>query len=321
MLRVASLYLPADLLDHLRPHLEALGALAGGTLDDWAGQADRNPPVLHPRTRTGADRQWIEKHPAYTEMERLAFSRFGMAALSHRGGVLGWPAPMPPAAKYLLTYLFVQAEFGLMCPLSMTDSLTRTLRRFGDPALVARYLPALTSQDMDVLHQGAMFMTEQGAGSDVGATSVRAEPGADGMWRLTGDKWFCSNADADLAMGTGAAGRCAGWAGGSRAVPAAAHAAGWTAQSLPDRAAEIEAGHAVDGERGDPPGRCDGLAGRRSRRRVPADGGHGKQLPPIERRAGGRADAPRGDGGAVRGGPPRRVRTPPGRHAADCSGS
>ena len=200
LLRLASLYLPSDLLDHLRPHLEALGALAGGALDEWAGQADCNPPVLHPRTRTGEDLQRIEKHPAYTEMERLAFSRFGMAALSHRGGVLGWPAPMPPAAKYLLTYLFVQAEFGLMCPLSMTDSLTRTLRRFGDPALVARYLPALTSQDMDVLLQGAMFMTEQGAGSDVGATSVRAEPRDDGSWALTGDKWFCSNPDAGLAM-------------------------------------------------------------------------------------------------------------------------
>ncbi len=200
LLPIASLYLPPDLLEHLHPHLDRLGALAGGALDELAGQADRNPPVLHPRTRTGDDVQWIEKHPAYTEMERLAFGRFGLAALSHRSGVLGWPTPMPPAAKYLITYLFVQAEFGLMCPVSMTDSLTRTLRRFGDPALVARYLPALTSQDMDALHQGAMFMTEQGAGSDVGATAVQAEPRADGSWALTGDKWFCSNPDADLAM-------------------------------------------------------------------------------------------------------------------------
>jgi acyl-CoA dehydrogenase len=53
--------------------------------------------------------------------------------MSHRAGVLGWPQPMPPAAKYALTYLFVQAEFGLCCPLSMTDSLTRTLRKFGEP--------------------------------------------------------------------------------------------------------------------------------------------------------------------------------------------
>ena len=198
--RLASLYLPADLNAHLQPHLDRLGALAGGALDELAAAADRNPPRLHHRTRRGEDAQRIEKHPAYLEMEALAFGDYGLAALSHRGGVLGWPAPMPPAAKYLLTYLFVQAEFGLMCPVSMTDSLARTLRRFGDPALVARYLPALTSQDVDTLAQGAMFMTEQGAGSDVGATAVTAAPLPDGTWALTGDKWFCSNPDAALAM-------------------------------------------------------------------------------------------------------------------------
>ena len=198
--RLAALYLSPDLFEHLRPHLDRLGALAGGSLDELAGTADRNPPKLHHRTRRGEDVQSIEKHPAYREMERLAFGEYGLAALSHRGSVLGWPAPMPPAAKYLLTFLFVQAEFGLMCPVSMTDSLARTLRRFGDPALVARYLPALTSQDMDTLAQGAMFMTEQGAGSDVGATAVSAAPLPDGTWALTGDKWFCSNPDAALAM-------------------------------------------------------------------------------------------------------------------------
>ncbi|MBW0371480.1 DNA alkylation response protein, partial [Ensifer adhaerens] len=67
-----------------------------------------------------------------------------------------------------------QAEFGLCCPVSMTDSLTRTLRRFGDPALVARYLPMLASRDFDTLYQGAMFMTEQAAGSDVGRITTRA---------------------------------------------------------------------------------------------------------------------------------------------------
>ena len=159
--RLAALYLPPDLHRCLEPHLDRLGALAGDHLDELAGLADRNPPVLHTRRRTGEDGDWIEKHPAYRTMEQLAFGDFGLATLSHRGGVLGWPTPMPPAAKYLLTYLFVQAEFGLMCPVSMSDSLTRTLRKFGDPALVARYLPALTSQDLDVLTQGAMFMTEQ----------------------------------------------------------------------------------------------------------------------------------------------------------------
>jgi alkylation response protein AidB-like acyl-CoA dehydrogenase len=199
LLSLAQLYIPAPLLEHLSPHLHCLGAMAGGRLDALAAAADQNKPVMHHRTRTGEDRQRIEKNPAYTEMERLAFAELGIAALSHRGGVLDWPDPMPPAAKYLLVYLFVQAEFGLMCPVSMTDSLARTLRRFGDPALVARYLPALTSQDMDGLAQGAMFMTEAAAGSDIAATTVRALPDGDD-WRLWGEKWFCSNPDAALAM-------------------------------------------------------------------------------------------------------------------------
>ena len=198
--RLLGLYLPDDLARHLAPHLDRLGALAGGVLDELATQADHHPPVLSHRTRRGEDVQSIDYHPAYRSLERVAFGDYGLAALSHRAGVLDWPAPMPPAAKYALTYLFVQAEFGLCCPVSMTDSLSRTLRKFGSAELVARYLPALTSQDMDVLMQGAMFMTEQGAGSDVGATAVVARPGNDGTYRLWGDKWFCSNADAELAM-------------------------------------------------------------------------------------------------------------------------
>jgi alkylation response protein AidB-like acyl-CoA dehydrogenase len=194
------LYLPKELLAHLLPHLDRMGALAGGRLDELAGVADRNPPVLKPRTRRGEDAAAIDYHPAYREMERIAFGEFGLAAMSHRAGVLGWPEPMPPAAKYALSYLFVQAEFGLCCPLSMTDALARTLRRFGDAELVARYLPGLTATDLDALRQGAMFMTEQGAGSDIAATAVIAEPREDGSWALSGDKWFCSNPDAGMAL-------------------------------------------------------------------------------------------------------------------------
>lgn len=193
-------YLPRSLFAHLEPHFMRLGELAGGRLDALAAVADRNPPTLRVRQRTGEDCSIIDKHPAYVEMERIAFGEFGLAALSHRGGVLGWPDPMPAAAKYALTYLFVQAEFGLCCPVSMTDSLTRTLKRYGDKALVERFFGSLTALDLDQLSQGAMFMTEQGAGSDVGATATRAELQSDGTWRLYGDKWFCSNADAGLAM-------------------------------------------------------------------------------------------------------------------------
>jgi len=93
--RLLPLYLPADLLAHLLPHLQRLGALAGGVLDTLAHSADRHPPTLAHRSRSGVDAQRITKHPDYVALERVAFSDYGLAAMSHRGGVLGWPQPMP----------------------------------------------------------------------------------------------------------------------------------------------------------------------------------------------------------------------------------
>lgn len=194
------LYLPADLRQHLEPILRELGKAVGGRLDDLAHAADRNPPVLEHRGRDGRDRQRVVKHPAYQELERVAFGELGLAAMSHRGGVLDWPEPLPHQVKYALTYLFTQAEFGLLCPVNMTDSLTRTLKAHGSADLVETFLGDLTTTDVERLTQGAMFMTEQQAGSDVGATATVARPNPDGSWSLTGDKWFCSNADAGLAL-------------------------------------------------------------------------------------------------------------------------
>jgi len=193
------LYLPEQLLRHLEPHLHRLGELAGGRLDELAAVADRNPPRLHARDRYGRDEDWIEYHPAYREMEAIAFEDFGLHAMSHRGGVLGWPEPLPPLAKYTFQYLFVQGEFGLMCPISVTDTSTHLLIRYGDEALQRRYVPRMLSQDPATLLKGTQFMTEKAGGSDVGAIESVARREADG-WRLYGEKWFCSHADADVAM-------------------------------------------------------------------------------------------------------------------------
>ncbi len=192
------LYLPEPERAHLAPVLERLGGLVGAALDDLSFAADRNPPVLRLRNRQGLDDQRVDKHPAYLAMERLAFGELALAAQSHQAA-LGWPQPLSPIAKYALTYLFSQSEFGLLCPVNMTDSLTRTIRRFAAPALLERYLPGLLAEDGAAQLQGAMFMTERYAGSDTGASETRAVPDVD-AWRLHGDKWFCSNADADLAL-------------------------------------------------------------------------------------------------------------------------
>jgi acyl-CoA dehydrogenase len=193
------IYLDHEVMTLVEPRFVKLGGLVRGELEQLALTADRNPPILHLRARNSSDLQKIEKHPSYIALERYAFSEYGLAAMSHRGGVFGRDEKLPPAVKYGLTMLFVQAEFGLCCPLSMTDSLTRTLCKFGSQELIDRFFPMLTTQTFEDLYQGAMFITEQDAGSDVGAVTTEARF-ENGQWRLYGDKWFCSNPDADLAM-------------------------------------------------------------------------------------------------------------------------
>jgi len=193
------LYMEPALRAHLEPHLDRLGGLAGGRLDELADTADKHPPVLHPRDRFGRDEDWIEYHPAYREMERIAFSELGLHAMSHRAGVLGWPAPMPPIAKYGFQYLFVQAEFGLMCPVSVSDTSNFIILRYGSDELKRKLVPRLLSQDSAELWKGTQFMTEKSGGSDVGALETEARQ-ENGEWRLYGEKWFCSHTDADLAL-------------------------------------------------------------------------------------------------------------------------
>ena len=193
------LYLEPDDFRRLEPHFDRLGVLAGGRLDELARAADKHPPVLNARDRFGRDEDWIDYHASYREMEKIAFGDFQFHAMSHRAGTLGMDRPLPAVAKYALQYLFVQAEFGLMFPISVTDTSIHLVRKFASAELKDYLLPKMLSDDVATLWKGTQFMTERAGGSDVGAieTTARCE---DGAWRLYGDKWFCSHADADVAL-------------------------------------------------------------------------------------------------------------------------
>jgi alkylation response protein AidB-like acyl-CoA dehydrogenase len=208
------IHLPEALFRHIEPHLDRLGALAGGHLDECARLADRHVPVLHQRDRFGRDDQWIEYHPAYRELEAAAFGEFGIHAMSLRKGILGWPQPYPVVAKHAFTFLFNQAEFGLGCPINVTDGCAKLLSNFGSEKLKAKYLDGLTQTDMGKLTQGGQFMTEKEGGSDVGKLTTTAVQEGD-HWRLFGEKWFCSNADAQVVM---LLARPEGAVGGTRGV-------------------------------------------------------------------------------------------------------
>jgi acyl-CoA dehydrogenase len=207
-----------DLSFLLREHLSAedyeraqwilteMGAVASQKMDELAEVANRQGPVLVQYDKKGQRVDEVIFHPAYHELERIAYQDFAIAACCHREGALGWPGRVPQPVKFALGYLGMQAESGVFCPVSMTDALARVLERYASEPLKRRFLPALTALTMAELQQGAMFLTEKQGGSDVGLTATVAKPrsyaqaGLQPEWELWGDKWFCSNVSAELIL-------------------------------------------------------------------------------------------------------------------------
>jgi acyl-CoA dehydrogenase len=105
------------------------------------------------------------------------------------------------ALHYLSSY---NGEAGHNCPVACTAGVVKVLQRHGSDELKAEYLPRLLERDYGRRLHGAQFLTEIQGGSDVGANACAATPldPARGTWLINGEKWFCSNVTADLALVT-----------------------------------------------------------------------------------------------------------------------
>ena len=101
-------------------------------------------------------------------MEKIGFGDFGIHCMSRTPGVHGWKDKVPHLAKYIFQYLFVQYEFSLMCPISVTETSSVLIERYGSEAVKGRFLTRMYSQDMSKTFKSAQFMTEKTGGSDVG---------------------------------------------------------------------------------------------------------------------------------------------------------
>ncbi|HYH32548.1 MAG TPA: acyl-CoA dehydrogenase family protein [Pseudonocardia sp.] len=179
------------------PLVDRLGALAAGELDRLAAAAETHPPTLRQFSPSGERIDEVDFHPSYERLAEIGFCDFALAALSNRP-VLGWDGRAPHVVKYALSYLFSQAEYGLGCPINMTDSAARVLRMF-DAERFAPQIAALTSTDPGERATGAMFMTEIDGGTDLARTATVATDRGD-HWTLSGRKWFCSNVTADVIL-------------------------------------------------------------------------------------------------------------------------
>ena len=88
---------------------------------------------------------------------------------------------------------------GLACPYTVSLSTIVPLLKYGDPELQQRFLPKLLQKD-EAVWQGATWMTEIKGGSDLGAAVETVARPVGSCWSLTGDKYFASNAGAELAV-------------------------------------------------------------------------------------------------------------------------
>jgi len=180
------------------PQLAAMGECAAREVAPLAAIADLERPRLVTHDPRGLRIDRIDSHPAYREMEHIAYGS-GMIAMKYETHEHSEASTL---TGFALGYLFAMAEMGLYCPLCMTDGVARVLTRHGTHEQVMRVVPHLTSKDPRTLWTGGMFLTERAGGSDVGANETIARQSADGTWRLTGHKWFCSNAGAEAVLVT-----------------------------------------------------------------------------------------------------------------------
>ncbi|MGP3982155.1 acyl-CoA dehydrogenase family protein [Streptomyces sp. KR80] len=172
--------------------LSELGQSAGSAqVQEWARQANDQPPALHTHDRYGHRIDEVEYHPSYHRLMGKALA-YGLTD--------AWSRPdghLRRAAGFLV---WTQTDAGHCCPVSMTHAAVPALR--AEPELAAVWEPRLSSRvyEPELLppegKPGALFgmaMTEKQGGSDVRANTTRAEPlDAAGEYVLTGHKWFCS---------------------------------------------------------------------------------------------------------------------------------
>ncbi|MEF8855048.1 MAG: acyl-CoA dehydrogenase family protein [Haloarculaceae archaeon] len=200
-----------DHWDWAAEKLSEWGEIVGTTIAENADLIDRHGPELHTYDRDGTVVNDVEYHPLQAENERLAYDH-GIVADGF-GAPPGRDQPLGLVHHLLMNGLLSYADPGFACPVAMSGGVALVLEKFDDGPLDDFY-HGLTSRDHERVIEGAMFLTEKQGGSDVGANETTARPtdrayggndaGGDGgasagteVYELEGEKWFCSNVDAE----------------------------------------------------------------------------------------------------------------------------
>jgi putative acyl-CoA dehydrogenase len=185
--------IPQAVVDQLGKH----GAVWGSPETFELGRiANQLPPVLKTHDPNGVRIDSIEFHPAYHALMRRSVAAGLHASVWDAANGEGAVRTVARAARLFMT---AQVESGHVCPMTMTNASVAALAHA--PELADRWLPVIRSRQYDSSARPlaeksgvtiGMGMTEKQGGSDVSATMTRAEDSRDGLYRITGHKWFMS---------------------------------------------------------------------------------------------------------------------------------
>ncbi|MGH8630152.1 MAG: acyl-CoA dehydrogenase family protein, partial [Burkholderiales bacterium] len=182
------------LAERCTERLAAFGAWVATEADPAAEYTDRfAPPVLEACDRDGELQYRVICNPRYEAAHRRVYEH-GIVGVNYGASA------EPFLLTFAMGYLLAQADISLHCPATLTGAVAYVLERFAPQKLRDQYLPHLIRQDGRAW-TGATWATERQGGSDVGAAATTARVVDDG-YKLTGLKWFCSNASADVALVT-----------------------------------------------------------------------------------------------------------------------
>lgn len=138
----------------------------------------------------------------YEDGEVFTPSGFKEAYTQYTGG--GWTGVaadpefggqgLPEAVRFVLEELLCSSNLSFSMYPGLSHGAYSALLSHGDEAQKRRYLPKL----VDGTWAGTMCLTEAHAGTDLGLLTTKAEPAADGSYRITGTKIFISAGEQDL---------------------------------------------------------------------------------------------------------------------------
>lgn len=191
--------LDENALDSIQDRLAYIGKKAALEMDTLSMLADKNPPKLVKRDPWGEDINQIEFHPSYPELVDIA-AKSGMFQIKWKPENRSKYPGQTNQMSFAISSIYAMSEMGVYCPLCMTDGAAVLIDKFCSEEDKNRLLPAICADNEKDLKTGAMYLTEKAGGSDVGANLVTATHVEDDWYHLNGEKWFCSNANGEIAF-------------------------------------------------------------------------------------------------------------------------